>query len=67
LISFGPTGLIVETDSRAWHSKIRTKQRDAYRDRLLEDAGYHVRRCTWGQIVYEPERLAERLRDLLAH
>jgi len=59
--------LIVETDSRAWHSTIRTRERDAYRDALLEDAGYRVRRCTWAQVVYEPERLAAVLRDLLAH
>jgi len=59
--------LIVETDSRDWHSTIRTRERDAHRDRLLDDAGYRVRRCTWAQIVYEPERLAAVLRDLLAH
>ena len=59
--------LILETDSRAWHSTARTRQRDAHRDRLLEDAGYRVRRCTWAQLVYEPERLAALLRDLLAH
>jgi len=59
--------LIVETDSRAWHSTTRTRERDAHRDRLLEGAGYRVRRCTWAQVVYEPERLATVLRDLLAH
>jgi very-short-patch-repair endonuclease/predicted transcriptional regulator of viral defense system len=59
--------LVVETDSRDWHSTIRTRQRDAYRDRLLEDAGYRVRRYTWAQVVYEPERLAKTLRQLLCH
>jgi len=59
--------LVVETDSRAWHSTVRTRERDASRDRLLDDAGYRVRRCTWAQVVYEPERLAALLRDLLAH
>ena len=59
--------LVVETDSRAWHSTVRTRERDASRDRLLDDAGYCVRRCTWAQVVYEPERLAALLRDLLAH
>ena len=59
--------LVVETDSRAWHSTVRTRERDAYRDRLLDEAGYRVRRCTWAQVVYEPERLAARLRRLLCH
>jgi|SRR5680860_395246 len=59
--------LILETDSRDWHSTIRTRERDAYRDRLLGEAGYRVRRCRWAQVVYEPERLAAVLRDLLAH
>lgn len=59
--------LILETDSRAWHSTVRAKKRDAYRDRLLEDAGYRVRRCRWAQVVYEPQQLAETLRSLLCH
>jgi len=59
--------LVVETDSRAWHSTVRTRERDAYRDRLLDEAGYRVRRCTWAQVVYEPESLAARLRRLLCH
>jgi hypothetical protein len=59
--------LILETDSRDWHTTIRSRERDAYRDRLLEDAGYRVRRCRWAQVVYEPERLAAVLRELLAH
>ncbi len=58
---------IVETDGRRWHSTARKGTRDAYRDRLLEQAGYRVRHVRWAQVVYEPERLAQILRDLLCH
>lgn len=57
--------LIVETDSRRFHSTVRALERDDYRDALLGAAGYRVRRCRWREVVYEPGLVAAELRERL--
>lgn len=58
--------LVVETDGHAFHGHRRAFERDRHRDQLLMLGGYHVVRCTWRQVVGEPERLAATMRALLA-
>lgn len=58
--------LILETDSRAFHSHHRDVERDLTRDRLLENAGWRVRRASFNQVTYEAPALAERIKAWLA-
>jgi len=58
--------LIVETDSRRFHSTVRALERDHHRDRLLRDADYRVRRCGWREVVHEPGPLAAELHERLS-
>jgi len=58
-------GLVVETDSRAFHASAIAFERDRRRDLDLELAGWHVLRVGWRQVVKEPERVAELLRTYL--
>jgi hypothetical protein len=58
--------LVVETDSRAFHSDRRAFEHDRLRDQRLTLAGFTVVRFTWRQLVQEPERVRGVVRDLLA-
>ena len=57
--------LVLETDSRAFHSHCRDVVRDHARDQRLDTAGWRIRRATFNQVTYEPAALAERLRGWL--
>ena len=57
--------LIVETDSRAFHSRSGDVKRDLARDRLVENAGWRVRRASFNQVTYEAAALAERIKAWL--
>jgi very-short-patch-repair endonuclease len=59
-------GLIVEADSRKFHGTLTAFEEDRRRDQLLTAAGWTVIRCTWRQVLYEPERLARTIRTLLS-
>ena len=58
--------LIVETDSRAFHTSRRAFEHDRLRDQRLTLAGYTVVRFTWRQLLREPGRVQGVVRDLLA-
>jgi hypothetical protein len=58
--------LVVETDSRAFHSSRRAFEHDRLRDQRLTLAGYTVVRFTWRQLLREPHRVQTVVRDLLA-
>ena len=58
--------LIAETDGRDTHGTHAAFERDRARDRRLMRAGWRVARFTWREVMYEPERVAEDLRALLA-
>jgi very-short-patch-repair endonuclease len=58
--------LVVETDSRAFHTSRRAFEHDRLRDQRLTLAGYTVVRFTWRQLIREPERVQGVVRDLLA-
>jgi len=59
-------GLIVEADSRKVHGTVAAFEEDRRRDQRLTAAGWTVIRCTWRQVLDEPERLANTIRSLLA-
>jgi hypothetical protein len=58
--------LIVEADSRRVHGTATAFEEDRRRDQLLTAAGWTVLRCTWRQMLDEPERLAGTIRSLLS-
>jgi hypothetical protein len=57
--------LIVEADSRTFHTTRHAFERDRRRDQDLL-AGYQVVRFTWRQVIREPEHVAHTIRALLA-
>jgi very-short-patch-repair endonuclease len=58
--------LVVETDSRAYHSSRQAFEHDRLRDQRLTLAGYTVVRFTWRQLTRDPAGVAETLAALLA-
>lgn len=58
--------LIVEADSRRVHGTATAFEEDRRRDQLLTAGGWTVIRCTWRQVLNEPERLAGTIRSLLS-
>jgi very-short-patch-repair endonuclease len=58
--------LIVEADSRRVHGTVTAFEEDRRRDQLLTAAGWTLIRCTWRQVLDEPERLGRTIRSLLA-
>jgi hypothetical protein len=57
--------LVVEVDGHRFHGTRQAFERDRDRDQRLTLAGYRVVRFTWRQIVREPEKVRERLGELL--
>jgi very-short-patch-repair endonuclease len=60
------TNLVVELDSREFHLNPKAFEADRERDAVLLLAGYRVVRVTYRQLTREPEKVAKRLRILLA-
>ena len=57
--------LVVETDSRAFHSSRRAFEHDRLRDQRLTLAGYTVVRFTWRQVARDGARVAATIAGLL--
>jgi very-short-patch-repair endonuclease len=58
--------LIVETDGRGTHGTAKAFEQDRRRDRRLKVAGWDVIRCTWRQVLDEPEEITHTIRILIA-
>lgn len=58
--------LILEADSRRFHDTDVAFVDDRRREQRLQMAGWRVSRCTWEQVEFEPQVLAETVRRLLA-
>jgi len=59
--------LIVETDGRQTHGTPTAFERDRRRDQHLKRDGWEVIRCTWHQVVDDPDDLQRTIRTLLRH
>ena len=57
--------LVVECDSKEFHSSWQQQLKDYRRDKLLAQRGYCVLRLTAADILYEPESVLASLRGLL--
>jgi hypothetical protein len=58
--------LIVEADDRYSHLTVTAFEMDRRRDQRLKLAGWEVVRCTWRQVLDDPDELGRTLRVLIA-
>ena len=56
-------GLIVETDSVAFHSTAWERDRDARKDEAMADRGLQVLRLMWAEVVHRPAETARRIHE----
>jgi very-short-patch-repair endonuclease len=56
-------GLIVETDSVAFHSTAWERRRDAEKDVAMRERGLPVLRLMWAQVVHRPAEAARRIHE----
>jgi hypothetical protein len=56
-------GLVVETDSAAFHSTAWEKQRDALKDEAMRELGLEVLRLRWAEVVGRPAETACRIHE----
>lgn len=54
--------LVLEADGAAWHDHRLAREDDAARQAILEAAGYHVLRITWGQALRQADQTIARVR-----
>jgi hypothetical protein len=62
---YRPVRLVIEADSRRYHSSWLDVQADHRRDLLLMAAGYSIVRVNWHQLIGEPELFLEAVRAFL--
>lgn len=55
--------LVIELDSRRWHSDPLTQQDDAAKQAILEANGIRVMRISWHQLVDRPRQTVTRVRS----
>jgi very-short-patch-repair endonuclease len=56
-------GLIVETDSVAFHSTAWERERDALKDAAMRERGLEVLRLRWADVVVRPAETARRIHE----
>jgi very-short-patch-repair endonuclease len=62
-----PTGrVVIEADSRRWHTRERDFEVDRRRDREAQLAGWQVYRFTWEDLVQRPEEVVATVGRALA-
>lgn len=66
-LAYPAARVIVEADSRRWHTRERDFEVDRRRDREAQLAAWDVYRFTWKDLVDDPESVATTVRRALAH
>jgi len=64
-LAFPRQRVIVEADSRRWHTRERDFETDRRRDRQAQMAGWSVYRFTWDDLCHRPEEVVATLRRAL--
>jgi very-short-patch-repair endonuclease len=54
--------LVIEGDSRRWHTLLNSFEIDRLRDNAAQLAGWRVLRFTWQEITENPERVVSTIR-----
>jgi very-short-patch-repair endonuclease len=62
---FPDSKVIIEADGFRWHSGRRAWQRDRERRDQLTSMGWRVIQATWNDLTKNPDRLVERVREML--
>jgi hypothetical protein len=65
-LAYPAARVIVEADSRRWHTRERDFEVDRRRDREAQLAGWDVYRFTWRDLVDDPEDVAATVRRALS-
>jgi very-short-patch-repair endonuclease len=60
---FAQFGVVVETDSRRWHSTAARRARDARKTAYLEERGLIVLRLSWQELRGDPDGVHARIRS----
>ena len=58
-LSYPERRLVIEGDSRRWHTLLNSFEIDRLRDNAAQLAGWRVLRFTWDEITQHPERVAK--------
>ena len=64
-IAYPELKLVIEGDSRRWHTMLNSFETDRLRDNAAHLAGWKILRFTWNEIVNAPERVASNVRQAL--
>ena len=65
-LAFPAARIIIEADSRRWHTRERDFEVDRRRDREAQLAGWQVYRFTWDDLMNDPEGVVDTIRRALA-
>lgn len=58
--------IVLEVDGLAWHSSVDRFQRDRTRQNVLINAGWHVLRFTWPDLMDRPDKVVADIRTAMA-
>ena len=65
-VAFVRARVAIEVDGWAWHRDVERFNRDAARQNVLVNAGWHVLRFTWHQLTHEPSAVLDAIKVALA-
>jgi very-short-patch-repair endonuclease len=65
-VAFAEQRLAIEVDGWAWHRDPARFNRDAERQNILVNAGWHVLRFTWHRLTLDPDGVLGEIRTALA-
>jgi very-short-patch-repair endonuclease len=63
--SYPERRLVIEGDSRRWHTLLNSFEIDRLRDNAAQLAGWRILRFTWDEITHHPERVTTTIRIAL--
>jgi len=64
-LSYPERLLVIEGDSRRWHTLLNSFEIDRLRDNAAQLAGWRILRFTWDEITQHPERVVKTIRVAL--
>lgn len=64
-VVFDDARVAIEVDGWAWHRDAHRHRRDAERQNILVNAGWHVLRFTWHTLTQEPDEVVRQIRAAL--
>ena len=65
-LAYARDRVLIECDSRRWHTLAESFQRDRRRDNLAQGEGWRILRFTWEDITQRPHETIRQIRQVLA-